>query len=178
MGKQAVGWVRGSTEPADDSEQIRFRHYGAPEAGAVRGAAEMKKNGAAGAWDWRIGIVADFDEPAVSGVAEAHALFFEPCWWNGVCREADMAIVLWEAGIIDPCIAFGDRDEWIIGSSGKRGVGGIDGAEEKNACRSTAVFFHFSSTGLVLTEQSVSPCESIFSEEDRCRNAYGFPSAG
>jgi hypothetical protein len=125
--EETVRRLQRGAQPAEDPEEVGFCHHGAPEAGAVRSAAEVEEDGAASSWKRRVGVVADFNEPSVGGVTETHALFFEPCGGSCTDREAHMAVVFWKRGVVDPCIVFSDAQKRIIGIRRKPGVGGIDG---------------------------------------------------
>ena len=53
----------------------------------------MKENGAAFSGDWRLGVVADFDEPVICEIAKPHALLVIPR--RGILEVyCDVAIVV------------------------------------------------------------------------------------
>ena len=160
--EQAVGRVCRGLEPAEETDEIWFRHYGASETGPIRAALEMDEDGAPGAGKRRVGIVADFDEPAVGGIAQAHPLFFEPTRRRGAGLKTDMAVVFRECRVVHPRIAFGDGVERVVASRGKRGIGGEYSPQKKDAGGSTTVLLDFFWAVFLGAEQAAAPCESIF----------------
>src|SRR5215510_10389802 len=91
------------SQPADDAPNCALRHYRASRRGAIRPPLDVKENSAAGTGHGRVGIVANFDEPAMRRIVQAHLLLLKPrrriVWIN-----YDMLIVVRQGRIIDPCI--------------------------------------------------------------------------
>ena len=108
----------------------------------------MEKNGAAGAREWRIGIVTDLDQPPIREIAVPHFLFLEPGRW--ILRVDDnMLVVLRMMRIIDPRVARSDRAEWIIRARGQRRIVRVNFADAENPRRRASVAFRFMGPGLI-----------------------------
>jgi hypothetical protein len=176
--QETVGGAGCGSQPADEADQIWFTHHGTAEAWAVETAAEVEENCAACVGGWGIGVVADFDEPAVGGVCEAHPLFLEPVGFRSSGWEPHMAVVFWKAWVVHPGVPFGDADKGIIGLGWKGGISGVNGAKKENAGGCAPILFNFSAPALILAEEAVAPGESIFSEQNGNQRAGGLPSRG
>ena len=65
-------------EPGDEAHEVFLGHSGAAGARAGGAAADVEKNRAPCTGLGRVGVVADFHEPAVREIAVPHLLFLEP----------------------------------------------------------------------------------------------------
>ena len=175
-GKQDVMRVGRSPEPANKGDKVGLGEDGASGAGAGRAAANVKKNGTAGARDDGIGVMPNLHPPTVGGVAVTHFLFFKPGrWCSGV--DCDKAIVKGKTGIVGPGVVAGDGVERKIRSGGKGGVGGVDFADFKNAGGSAFVAFHFFEAGLFLASEAAAPGQTVFTIKRGVNRRGGLPLA-
>src|SRR4051812_27317894 len=95
-----------SAQPRNRFHQLRLGHCPAAGRRPVFAAANMEKNRAAGAWNWRIGVVSNVDEPMISEIARAHffvAVIVRRIFWI----DYYMPVVIRRTRIIAPDVSLG-----------------------------------------------------------------------
>ena len=149
------------SQPADDAPNCAFRHYRASCRGAIRAPLDVKENSAAGTGHGRVGIVANFDEPAMRRIVQAHLLLLKPrrriFWIN-----YHVLVVVRQGRVIDPCIRLRNCVKWIFCALRQRRIIGVDLADLENARRCALVAFGFLRTGFVCAEHTSSPGQARF----------------
>jgi hypothetical protein len=124
----------GGIDPADEAGQVGLGHGGAASAGFVGAAPDMEEDGAAVARSRRLLIMADFEHPLVSRVAEAHFLLLKP-WRNALAWvNADVAVVIRRVRVIHIGIPRPDLNVWPAGTARRRGSVAKQAAELENTC--------------------------------------------
>src|SRR2546423_2509940 len=127
----------------------------------------MKKNRAARAGHWRVGVVADLDQPTVRKIVVPHFLFLEPGRRLGRIGNGDESIVIGTLHVIDPGVGGRDLVKREISTGRKRGVVSVDFSDLKNSRRGAAVAFGFAETIFILTRDAAAPGSAAFCEQDR-----------
>ena len=136
----------------------------------------VKKDCAAIARHWRIGIVPDFDQPPICEIAASH-FFVAVVIWRIPGVDYDMPIVIRRTRIVAPDIGFAYLMKWIVCSGWQCGIIGKNFADSENACGRSTISLMFSQARFILTGDPTSPGQTIFPEQDRHRSGMHAPLA-
>lgn len=142
----------------------------------VYAAPDVKKNRAARARNWGVGIVSNLDEPVISKISGFH-LFMRVVIGRLLGVDNDVTIVIGRARIIAPNVSFANLPVGIIAPRGQFRVVPKYLADFEDACRSAPIAFLFSQSWLILTSQAHSPGQTILAEQNRKGAAGGVPIA-
>src|ERR1700694_4639728 len=137
--QERVARVPGGAQPGDHSNKIAFGHGCATGRWAAYPAPNMKKDGAALPRNRWVGIVPNFNQPAISEVVMPHFLLLEP--WRRVLGifDRDEAIVIGALHIIDPRVRARDLMKGVIRTRRELRIVGIDFSNSKNSSRGAAI---------------------------------------
>jgi hypothetical protein len=75
----------------------------------------MEKDRASVAWHWRIRVVPNLDEPAISEITQAHLCFFVPAG-RILGVDFDVLVVVRIVHVIDPRVSRSHSVEWVLGT--------------------------------------------------------------
>jgi hypothetical protein len=164
--QQCVARMPFRSKPGDQLHQIVLGHGGASSGGPIHAAPDMKKNRAACARHWRIGIVANLDEPMISEISRTH-FFMCVIVWRILRIDHDMPIVVRRARVIAPNISLRYLMVRIVAAGGQMRFVSKNLTNFENACRRATIAFFLSKTGLVLRRKPHSPGEPVFSKQHR-----------
>ncbi len=163
-------------QPCYQLQQIGPRHRRATSGRPVHATASMKKNRAARAGDWRIGIVSDLDQPVIRKIARLH--FFVGVIIRRVLRiNHDVSVVMGRAGVVTPHVCFGYLMIWIIGATGQLRFITKNLADFENSRWRSSIALFFSKSGLVLSGEPCSPGNPVFPKQYRERSSHRRPIA-
>ena len=166
----------GRTQPAHKPHQIRFSQRRATGRWPIHSTTNVKKDCTAIAGHWRVGIVSNFDQPAISKIAASH--FFVAIIIRRIPRvDHDMPIVIRRTRIVAPDIGFGHLMKWIVCSRWQRGIIGKNFADSENACGRSTISLMFSQARFILTNDPTPPGQPIFPEQGRNWSSIGAPLA-
>ena len=166
------------TKPSDQISNSGFRHHGAAGRRDFRTSLDVEKDGAPRARDGLCRIMLDFDKPSVRGVVQTHALLFEPRW--GILRiDTYMAIVVWQRGIINPCVRMGHCVKWKIGPLWQGDIIGEDFPNFENADWRALVTFALEGVSSLCRSgmHANPPCKAVAPIQDIPRRRGGRPFA-
>ena len=163
-------------QPTYQPYEVCFRHRRAPSGRSINAAPNMEKNRAARSRDWRIGIVPDLDQPVIRKIARSHffvgVIIRRVLWINH-----GMSVVIGRARIIAPNICFRHLMIWIIGPGGQLRFITENLADFENSRGRSSIALFFSKSGLVLSSETCSPSNPVFSKQHRERSSHGRPIA-
>src|SRR5436190_8370150 len=163
-------------QPCYQPHQIGPCHRRATSGRPVYAATSMKKNRAACARDRWIGIMPDLDQPVIRKIAGSHLLV------GVIIRRVlrinhDMSVVIGRAGVVTPHVCFGDLMIWIIGPGGQVRFIAKNLADFKNSRRRSSIALFFSKRRLVLSDETCSPANPVFSKQRWERSSHWRPIA-
>jgi hypothetical protein len=139
----------------------------------------MEENSASETGDRWVGVVADFNEPAICKIAVPHLLFFKPIRRiRGI--DYDMLVVITTVQVIDPGISWTNRMERVVGTRRKGLIICIDGTDLEYSRRRAVVAFEFLRTTALTNQRAATPGKPMFAKKygnrrsDRLPYATGF----
>src|SRR4029077_4661125 len=144
------------SQPTDDAPNGALRHNRASCRRAVRPSSDVKENGAAGTGLGRIGVVTNFNEPAMRWIVKTHLLLLKP---RGRISWIDdhVLVVVRQRGVINPRIGLRDCVKRIFGPLGDGSGVGVNFSNLESARRRALIAFGFLQTGFVGAEHTSSP---------------------
>lgn len=164
-----------SAEPPNQLNQIPLGHGRAPGCWAIHSAPDMKENRTAQPRHGRIGIMADFDQPAIGKVVMPHFLLFKPPRRMRRILDGDKPIVIGAVQVVDPSIGRCDLMERVIGAGRELGVIGVNLADTENAGRCATVAFFFLQAWFARAGETISPSHTILAKQNGKRPGHTFP---
>lgn len=163
-------------QPTYQLYKVCFCHRRATSSRPVHAAADMEKDRTACSGNRWIGIVPDLDQPVIRKIARSH--FFVRVIIRRILRiNHDMTIVIRGTRIIAPHVCFGHLMIRIIGPRRQLRFITKNLADFENSRRRSAIALFFSKPGLVLSGETCSPGNPIFSKQHRERSSHWRPIA-
>jgi len=135
----------------------------------------MKENRTAQPRHGRIGIVANFDQPAIGKVVMPHFFLFKPPWRMRRIFDRDKSIVIGAVHVVDPSISCCDLMERVIGAGRELGVIGVNLADTENAGRRATIAFFFLQAWLPRAGKTISPSHAILAKQNGKRPGHAPP---
>ena len=126
----------------------------------------MKEDGASLVRHRRVGIVPDFDQPAVGKIVVPHFFFCEPGRRIVRVVNRDETVVVRAGRIVDPGVRFRHLVKGEIRPGRERRIVGVNFAKAKNSGGGAAVAFFFAEPAFSLAGEAAAPGEAVFSKED------------
>src|SRR5438552_15278968 len=162
------------SQPCDQLHEIWLCHRRTARGRPINAAPNMKKNRAACAGYWRIGVVSDLDEPMIRKITRAH-FFVRVIVRRILGINYNMAIVIRRPRVIAPHVCFGYLVIRVVGSRRQVRFVSENFADLEYSGRRPPVSLFFSKARLVLPGEPCPPSDSIFAKQHGKRSSTRRP---